>query len=51
MQEITLPEKPKIIKEEGNLAVFEVRACYPDMEQPLGMLSEECFFPVLLAAR
>lgn len=36
MQEITLPEKPKIIREEGNLAVFEVRACYPGYGTTIG---------------
>ncbi|MEA2098036.1 MAG: DNA-directed RNA polymerase subunit alpha [Patescibacteria group bacterium] len=28
MQKITLPEKPIIIKQDGNFAIFEIRACY-----------------------
>ncbi len=36
MQEITLPEKPKIIEEDGNLAVFEVRSCYPGYGTTIG---------------
>jgi DNA-directed RNA polymerase subunit alpha len=36
MQKITLPEKPKIIKQEGNYAVFEIRSCYPGYGITLG---------------
>ena len=36
MQKITLPEKPKIIKEEGNLAVFEIKSCYPSYGTTIG---------------
>ncbi|MFA7169786.1 MAG: DNA-directed RNA polymerase subunit alpha [Candidatus Paceibacterota bacterium] len=36
MQQITLPEKPIIIKQEGNYAVFEIRACYPGYGMTLG---------------
>ncbi|MFH1460828.1 MAG: DNA-directed RNA polymerase subunit alpha [Patescibacteria group bacterium] len=33
---ITLPNKPKIIEEKGNRAVFEVEACYPGYGVTLG---------------
>ena len=33
---ITLPEKPKIIKEEGNLASFEIKSCFPGYGMTLG---------------
>ncbi|NOQ68111.1 DNA-directed RNA polymerase subunit alpha [Patescibacteria group bacterium] len=36
MQKITLPEKPIIIKQEGNFAVFEIRACYPGYGSTIG---------------
>ncbi len=36
MQKITLPEKPIIIKQEGNFAVFEIRACYPGYGATIG---------------
>jgi DNA-directed RNA polymerase subunit alpha len=36
MQEITLPEKPKIIKQEGNFAIFEIRSCYPGYGMTIG---------------
>jgi DNA-directed RNA polymerase subunit alpha len=36
MQKITLPEKPKIIKQEGNYAVFEIKSCYPGYGVTLG---------------
>lgn len=36
MQKITLPEKPKIIKQEGNFAVFEIRSCYPGYGVTIG---------------
>ncbi len=36
MQKITLPEKPRIIKQEGNYAVFEIRACYPGYGLTIG---------------
>ena len=36
MQEITLPEKPRIIKQEGNSAIFEIKACYPGYGMTLG---------------
>lgn len=36
MQQITLPEKPVITKQEGNYAVFEIRACYPGYGMTLG---------------
>ncbi len=36
MLKITLPEKPKIIKKEGNSAVFEIRSCYPGYGMTLG---------------
>lgn len=29
MEQISLPQKPKIIKQEGNRAVFEIKPCYP----------------------
>ena len=36
MQKITLPEKPKIIKQEGNFAVFEIKSCYPGYGVTIG---------------
>ena len=36
MQKITLPEKPKIIKEEANSAVFEIKSCYPGYGTTIG---------------
>ncbi|MCK5122661.1 MAG: DNA-directed RNA polymerase subunit alpha [Candidatus Pacebacteria bacterium] len=36
MQKITLPEKPKIIKQEGNFAIFEIRSCYPGYGVTIG---------------
>lgn len=36
MQKITLPEKPIIIKNDGNFAVFEIRACYPGYGSTIG---------------
>jgi DNA-directed RNA polymerase subunit alpha len=36
MQQITLPEKPVITKQEGNYAVFEIRGCYPGYGMTLG---------------
>lgn len=36
MQQITLPEKPIITKQEGNFAIFEIRACYPGYGMTLG---------------
>ncbi len=36
MQQITLPEKPIIVKQEGNYAQFEIRACYPGYGMTLG---------------
>lgn len=36
MQQITLPEKPVIVKQEGNYAMFEIRACYPGYGMTLG---------------
>lgn len=36
MQKITLPEKPKIIKQEGNLAIFEIKSCYPGYGSTIG---------------
>ena len=36
MQKITLPEKPKIIKEETNSAVFEIKSCYPGYGTTIG---------------
>lgn len=36
MQKITLPEKPIIAKQEGNYAVFEIKACYPGYGMTLG---------------
>jgi len=36
MQQITLPERPIITKQEGNYAVFEIRACYPGYGMTLG---------------
>ncbi|MCK4799358.1 DNA-directed RNA polymerase subunit alpha [Candidatus Parcubacteria bacterium] len=36
MQKITLPEKPIIIKQDGNFAVFEIRACYPGYGSTIG---------------
>lgn len=36
MQQITLPEKPVIVKQEGDFAVFEIRACYPGYGMTLG---------------
>jgi len=48
MQEITLPEKPKIIKEEGNLAVFEVRACYPGYGTTIGNALRRVLFSSLV---
>lgn len=36
MLKITFPEKPKIIKKEGNYAVFEIRSCYPGYGMTLG---------------
>ena len=36
MQKITLPEKPKIISEEENSAVFEIKSCYPGYGTTIG---------------
>jgi DNA-directed RNA polymerase subunit alpha len=36
MHQITLPERPIITKQEGNYAVFEIRACYPGYGMTLG---------------
>ncbi|MCK4592315.1 DNA-directed RNA polymerase subunit alpha [Candidatus Parcubacteria bacterium] len=36
MQKITLPEKPIIIKQGKNFAVFEIRACYPGYGSTIG---------------
>lgn len=36
MQNITLPEKPVIVKKEGNYAMFEIRACYPGYGMTFG---------------
>ena len=36
MQKITLPEKPSIIKQGENLAVFEIRSCYPGYGTTIG---------------
>jgi DNA-directed RNA polymerase subunit alpha len=36
MQQITLPEKPVIAKQEGDYAVFEIKACYPGYGMTLG---------------
>lgn len=36
MQQITLPEKPIVTKQEGNYAVFEIKACYPGYGMTLG---------------
>ena len=36
MQKITLPEKPKIIKQEGNFAIFEIKSCYPGYGVTIG---------------
>lgn len=36
MQQITLPERPVIVKQDGNYAVFEIRACYPGYGMTLG---------------
>ena len=36
MQKITLPEKPKVIKQKENLAVFEIDSCYPGYGTTIG---------------
>lgn len=36
MQKITLPEKPVMVKKEGNYAMFEIRACYPGYGMTFG---------------
>lgn len=36
MQNIPLPQKPKIIQKEGNRAVFEIEGCYPGYGVTLG---------------
>ncbi|MBI4708817.1 MAG: DNA-directed RNA polymerase subunit alpha [Candidatus Portnoybacteria bacterium] len=36
MQNIPLPQKPKIIKKENNLAIFEIEGCYPGYGVTLG---------------
>lgn len=36
MEQISVPQKPKIIKEEGNRAVFEIKPCYPGYGVTLG---------------
>lgn len=36
MQQITLPEKPVMVKKEDNYAIFEIRACYPGYGMTLG---------------
>ena len=46
MQKITLPEKPKIIKQEANSAVFEIKSCYPGY----GMTIGNAFRRVLLSS-
>jgi len=46
MQKITLPEKPKIIKQEENFAIFEIKSCYPGY----GMTIGNAFRRVLLSS-
>jgi DNA-directed RNA polymerase subunit alpha len=46
MQKIILPEKPKITKQEGNFAIFEIRSCYPGY----GMTIGNAFRRVLLSS-
>jgi DNA-directed RNA polymerase subunit alpha len=36
MQQITLPEKPVMVKKEDNYAIFEIKACYPGYGMTLG---------------
>lgn len=36
MQKITMPEKPIMIKNDGNFAVFEIRSCYPGYGSTIG---------------
>ena len=36
MQKITLPEKPKVIKQEENFAIFEIKSCYPGYGVTIG---------------
>ena len=36
MQKITFPKRPKIIKEKGNWAVFEIKPCFPGYGVTLG---------------
>ncbi len=50
MQEITLPEKPKIIKEEGNLAILEVRSCYPGYGTTIGNALRRVLFSSLVGS-
>ena len=36
MQKITFPQRPKIIKEKNNLAIFEIKPCFPGYGATLG---------------
>ena len=50
MQKITLPEKPKIIKEEKNSAVFEIKSCYPGYGTTIGSAFRRVLFSSLTGA-
>ena len=50
MQKITLPEKPKIIKEEANSAVFEIKSCYPGYGTTIGNAFRRTLFSSLTGA-
>ncbi|MEA1936776.1 MAG: DNA-directed RNA polymerase subunit alpha [Patescibacteria group bacterium] len=50
MQKITLPEKPKIIKEEKNTAVFEIKSCYPGYGATIGSAFRRVLFSSLTGA-
>lgn len=50
MQKITLPEKPKMIKQENNSAVFEIKSCYPGYGTTIGNAFRRVLFSSLTGA-
>lgn len=50
MQKITLPEKPKIIKQEANSAIFEIESCYPGYGTTIGNAFRRVLFSSLTGA-
>ena len=47
---ISLPQKPNIIKKEGNRAVFEINGCYPGYGMTLGNAFRRVLLPSLSGA-